>query len=198
MTQNEKIRICLVGPGGAGKTCLANRWIQGVFSDVRQQSVGVGFGNREYTTGGRTYNIQLCDAAGQTSGANTQLVDVVVRHADLLFLCFDPMNRESDSADLDYWAQALANCPVKRVVLVATKSDLRSRITGLGDGWPPEDELRTRYGAERLFHTSSKDNTGVTELFDGAIASHLRDPNRPCRGVQLVTGKQEDTSGCCK
>jgi small GTP-binding protein len=196
MAQNEKIKICLVGPAHAGKTCLANRWTKDEFTGVRQQTIGITLGQRSYTAGGRSYTIQLADAAGQTSGSNINIVDLAVRHADLLFLCFDPTSRESDSKSLDYWAQALANCPVKRVVLVATKSDLRT--SGLGDGWPSREELLKRYGAEELFDTSAKENIGINELFDWAITQHLRDPNKPSRGVQLVTGTQETKRGCCE
>ena len=63
-------KLMVVGDQAVGKSCLLRRYIQGTYSDVMRQTIGVDFAAKATVHNGSACTLQLWDIAGQERSRN--------------------------------------------------------------------------------------------------------------------------------
>jgi small GTP-binding protein len=162
-----KKKICMVGLYGVGKTSLVKRFVESIFDERYQTSVGVKIDRKDVTIGGRAVTLAIWDLAGEDELAEFRVSNV--RGASGYILVADGLRQASLEKAFDLQKRIEAVLGPLPFVLVLNKADLRQEweiqpgaITGLrDDGW---------YTLE----TSAKSGDGVEEMFL-ALAKNMLD-----------------------
>ncbi|KIN01284.1 hypothetical protein OIDMADRAFT_123931 [Oidiodendron maius Zn] len=170
-------KIVVVGDGGCGKTCLLISYSQGYFPEKYVPTV---FENYiTYPThqpSGKTLELALWDTAGQEE--YDRLRPLSYPETDLLFVCFAIDCPNSLENVMDKWyPEVLHFCPYTPLILVGLKSDLRTKRTcidllktqGLTPVTQEQGMAVARKMGARYMECSSKETTGVDEIFNAAI-----------------------------
>ncbi|KAI5863578.1 ras-domain-containing protein [Durotheca rogersii] len=170
-------KIVVVGDGGCGKTCLLISYSQGYFPEKYVPTV---FENYiTYPThqpSGKTVELALWDTAGQEE--YDRLRPLSYPETDLIFVCFAIDCPNSLDNVLDKWyPEVLHFCPYTPLILVGLKSDLRTKKTciemlktqGLTPVSADQGAAVARKMGAQYMECSSKEMTGVDEIFDQAI-----------------------------
>ncbi|CAJ2511313.1 Uu.00g069380.m01.CDS01 [Anthostomella pinea] len=179
-------KIVVVGDGGCGKTCLLISYSQGYFPEKYVPTV---FENYiTYPThqpSGKTVELALWDTAGQEE--YDRLRPLSYPETDLIFVCFAIDCPNSLDNVLDKWyPEVLHFCPYTPLILVGLKSDLRHKKTCVEmlktQGLTPVTadqgmSLAKKMGAQYM-ECSSKEMTGVDEIFDRAINTVVSNDRR--------------------
>ncbi|KAI2611165.1 ras-domain-containing protein [Hypoxylon fragiforme] len=179
-------KIVVVGDGGCGKTCLLISYSQGYFPEKYVPTV---FENYiTYPThqpSGKTVELALWDTAGQEE--YDRLRPLSYPETDLIFVCFAIDCPNSLDNVIDKWyPEVLHFCPYTPLVLVGLKSDLRHKKTCVEmlktQGLTPvtSDQgmaVAKKMGAQYM-ECSSKEMTGVDEIFDRAIQTVVANDRR--------------------
>ncbi|OTB01018.1 hypothetical protein M426DRAFT_64818 [Hypoxylon sp. CI-4A] len=179
-------KIVVVGDGGCGKTCLLISYSQGYFPEKYVPTV---FENYiTYPThqpSGKTVELALWDTAGQEE--YDRLRPLSYPETDLIFVCFAIDCPNSLDNVLDKWyPEVLHFCPYTPLILVGLKSDLRHKKTCIEmlktQGLTPVSTeqgmaVAKKMGAQYM-ECSSKEMTGVDEIFDRAIQTVVANDRR--------------------
>lgn len=151
-------KVCLLGAYGVGKTSLVKRYVESMFSEAYQTTVGVKIDKKQVHTGDRDVTLVLWDLAGEDAVAQVRLSHL--RGAAAYILVADGTRSDSLSVALALHEKARQTTGEVPYVLVVNKSDLAERweiqpaaLARLEeDGWP-------------LFRASAKTAAGVDEFF---------------------------------
>jgi len=181
MTKEEEyqyiFKVCLIGAGGVGKTCMVRRLCFDTFSLNTQLTVGIDFYiyDLPFIINGKDTNIRLSiwDFGGQERFQS--LFRYYINGANGIFLVFDLTQIES-LVNLDFWYDKLVelNLIDRPILLVGSKFDLieqednpfildESLISNLID----------RYAVKSYTRTSSKDNINIQNIFKEMVKEIL-------------------------
>ncbi|XXG97302.1 lariat debranching enzyme [Hypoxylon texense] len=179
-------KIVVVGDGGCGKTCLLISYSQGYFPEKYVPTVFenyITYPTHQPT--GKTVELALWDTAGQEE--YDRLRPLSYPETDLIFVCFAIDCPNSLDNVLDKWyPEVLHFCPYTPLILVGLKSDLRHKKTCIEmlktQGLTPVTSeqgmaVAKKMGAQYM-ECSSKEMTGVDEIFDRAINTVVANDRR--------------------
>lgn len=168
-------KVVIIGPVGAGKTCLFNRYCFNSFHSNTKKTIGMNFHSiklkiqfKERKEGSQeTFVINsIFDLAGQARFR--PLIKKFIDGVNGALLVFDSINFSSFK-DLDYWYnQLIENSQDSRFpkILVGSKSDLlsktpKNKIIG--------EDFITNFVKEKnldgFFRTSALENYNILEVF---------------------------------
>jgi len=119
-----KIKICILGKSGVGKTALFKRLIQKqnyIHNNSEPVTIGAELYNLVYKSDDKKYNLNIWDTAGQERYKS--LLPLYYRYADIIILMYDITEYKSWE-EIDYWREELENCNDIPIVLVGNKSDI--------------------------------------------------------------------------
>lgn len=158
------LKIVLLGKAYAGKTCLAQRYVNQIFTDTPyQNTIGAAFASTKCKVNGKTVVMNIWDTAG--SERYQSMSRIYYRGARAAILCIDLTDEESfDRAR--YWAGELEqNEPKCLIYLCGTKKDMidanpESRATPVKQIQSLCTDLRSTY-----YETSSITGENVNEVF---------------------------------
>ena len=68
----EKMKVCVVGASGVGKTSLVARYVNSVFSEDYLRTIGVKIDSRRVARGDRVVDLILWDLSGEDEFQNMQ------------------------------------------------------------------------------------------------------------------------------
>lgn len=88
-----KIKICLIGDAGSGKTSLIINWMYGTFDSHYKSTIGVGFLSRTISQANGSLRLQIWDTAGQSRFSS--LLPSYVRDSRIVVLVFSVTDRAS-------------------------------------------------------------------------------------------------------
>ncbi|KAI1403538.1 ras-domain-containing protein [Hypoxylon fuscum] len=196
-------KIVVVGDGGCGKTCLLISYSQGYFPEKYVPTV---FENYiTYPThqpSGKTVELALWDTAGQEE--YDRLRPLSYPETDLIFVCFAIDCPNSLDNVLDKWyPEVLHFCPYTPLILVGLKSDLRHKKTCIEmlktQGLTPVTSeqgmaVAKKMGAQYM-ECSSKEMTGVDEIFDRAIQTVVANDRRNLESAMAAAPTSTAGSG---
>ncbi len=159
-----KVKICLVGEGAVGKTCLIRRFIQDQFDDRYISTLGAKVSKKEIqvsgTNGGADIDMTIWDIMGE-KGFRELLKEAYFHGAQGVLAVCD-ITRKETLDDLDEWVAAVVkvtgNVPIE---FLANKADLKNEVK------VTEAEIREAaesYHAPYLY-TSAKTGQNVEEAF---------------------------------
>ncbi|EMF09589.1 ras-domain-containing protein [Sphaerulina musiva SO2202] len=205
-------KFVVVGDGGCGKTCLLISYSQGYFPEKYVPTVFENYITTvEHKHSGKGVELALWDTAGQEE--YDRLRPLSYPETDLLFVCFAIDCPNSLENVLDKWyPEVLHFCPTTPIILCGLKSDLRHKRTCIEllktQGLTPVTKEQGKTVAQKMgalyMECSSKEATGVQEIFDTAIdiavrgqdELHEQDTRLGSRGSQSMPARKKKRSKC--
>jgi small GTP-binding protein len=157
-----KILVC--GPASVGKTCLVHRYVDNVFIEDTQSTIGVDFSLKNIqidpsSSSSTSVILQLWDLAGEE--AFREILPYYVQGSHGVIFVFD-INSPSSLVDLQEWVDFVKPLllPKTPCALISTKHDLEEIID--------ENKVlnfRKKNDLSDYYATSSKTNLNVHETF---------------------------------
>jgi small GTP-binding protein len=162
--QRMKVKICLVGEGAVGKTCLIRRFIQDQFDDRYISTLGAKVSKKELkvdgANGGADVDMTIWDIMGE-KGFRELLKEAYFHGAQGVLAVCD-ITRKQTLDDLDDWVAAVlkvtGNVPI---TYLANKADLKDQMD------VTEADIRRAAESHRApyLYTSAKTGQNVEEAF---------------------------------
>uniref|UniRef100_A0A670ZRJ2 Ras-related protein Rab-4 n=1 Tax=Pseudonaja textilis TaxID=8673 RepID=A0A670ZRJ2_PSETE len=122
-TYDFLFKFLVIGSAGTGKSCLLHQFIESKFKQDSNHTIGVEFGSKVVTVGGKTVKLQIWDTAGQERFRS--VTRSYYRGAAGALLVYDITSRETYNA-LTNWltdARTLASLNIV-IILCGNKKDL--------------------------------------------------------------------------
>ena len=158
----ETLKIVLIGESAVGKTSLISQFIEQVFQDDQQSTIGGTFSTKIIKCGnGKILKLEIWDTAGQERYRS--VTKLFYKDANAALLVYDISNKYTFEELQNYWIDQVRDSAPKDIILaiVANKSDLIES--------EQVDEAMAREFAKdngALFAlTSAKTTAGVESLF---------------------------------
>mmetsp|Transcript_99635 Transcript_99635/g.179832 ORF Transcript_99635/g.179832 Transcript_99635/m.179832 type:complete len:216 (+) Transcript_99635:66-713(+) len=153
-------KFIIIGDAGAGKSCLLHQFIENKFKKGSSHTIGVEFGSKIISVGGRNIKLQIWDTAGQERYRS--VTRSYYRGAAGALIIYDITNRDSYSHLINWLADArtLARADIS-IITVGNKCDLKDKraVTFL-------EASRCAQENDILFlETSALTGEGVEEVF---------------------------------
>mmetsp|Transcript_123608 Transcript_123608/g.174215 ORF Transcript_123608/g.174215 Transcript_123608/m.174215 type:complete len:200 (-) Transcript_123608:12-611(-) len=193
----QSIKLVVVGDGAVGKTCLLISYTSNSFP---QEYVPTVFDNysANVMVDGKTVSLGLWDTAGQED--YDRLRPLSYPQTDVFLVCFSIVSPTSFQNVKTKWVPEVKHhCPDTKLILVATKLDLREdkeqverlKEKGLepitvGEG----ESLAKEIGAEAYKECSALTQRGLKHVFDEAIKAVI------CPAKSGGKGKKSGGGGC--
>ena len=162
-------KICLIGSGGVGKTCMARRLCFNTFSAQTQLTVGIDFYTYDIPVVAKgdevVVRLSIWDFGGQEQFKT--LFSYYINGANGIFLVFDLLDMES-LIKLDWWYDNLINFKVhtRPKTLVGTKYDL---VQGENKKFKVDkyiiEQFLQKHDERDFVKTSSKENKNILYCF---------------------------------
>ena len=178
MASMQSIKLVVVGDGAVGKTCLLISYTSNSFP---QEYVPTVFDNysANVMVDDRTISLGLWDTAGQED--YDRLRPLSYPQTDVFLICYSIISPTSFSNVKTKWVPEVKHhCPDTKLVLVATKLDLREdpeQIKRLKEkdlapvSQDQGEQLAKEIGAKKYCECSALTQKGLKEVFDEAIKS---------------------------
>ncbi|MBY9016258.1 MAG: GTP-binding protein [Candidatus Lokiarchaeota archaeon] len=160
-------KICLLGQGGVGKTCIARRLCFDTFDASTRLTIGIDFYTYDLpiiVDGNETFvRLSLWDFGGQEQFK--QMFSYYINGANGIFMVFSLFNLNSTLLGLDWWYEHLvkqnqSNTPK---LLIGCKSDLVKKTEKV-DALVIES-FRKKHNNVEYFKTSAKKNYNIRAIF---------------------------------
>ena len=100
MSKSTLLKVVLLGDGGVGKSALMTRYVKNNFEQKSFHTIGVEFLNKDISSFGNSYTLQIWDTAGQERFKS--LRTPFYRGADCCILTF-AVNDKQSFANIDFW-----------------------------------------------------------------------------------------------
>ncbi|OXU25601.1 hypothetical protein TSAR_013694 [Trichomalopsis sarcophagae] len=178
--ETARIKVVLVGDGAVGKTSLIVSYSTNGFPPEYEPTAFDNY-NVVVNVDGQPINIQLCDTAGQDDF--DPLRSLCYPETDVFLICYSIVSPASYHSVATKWiSEVQRHCPNTPVILVGTKSDLRSdvrlalQLARYGQApitTTQGHQLAHRIGASSYVETSALTQQDLKEAFDQAIVSAL-------------------------
>ena len=158
----QSLKIVLIGESGVGKTSIISQFIDQIFQDDQQSTIGGTFSTKTIKcSNGKTLKFEIWDTAGQEKYRS--VTKMFYKDADVAILVYDITNRFSFEELQKYWVQQVKDSSPKNIILaiIANKSDLiEQEQVDEGVARSYAEELNALFAV-----TSAKNNSGVDDLF---------------------------------
>ncbi|MFW9937466.1 MAG: Rab family GTPase [Candidatus Thorarchaeota archaeon] len=171
LQQEEKpayiFKLCLIGNGGVGKTCIARRLCFDTFDANTKLTIGIDFytydlpliidGNESFV------RLSIWDFGGQEQFK--KMFSYYIHGANGIFLVFSLFNLNNTLLGLDWWHDHLNKLEHQNTpkILVGCKKDLikdKAKVDKL-----VIENFRKKYDNIPYFETSSKENINIRDIF---------------------------------
>ncbi|OGS48132.1 MAG: hypothetical protein A3K68_02885 [Euryarchaeota archaeon RBG_16_68_13] len=159
-----KVKVCLVGEGAVGKTCLIRRFVHDQFDDRYISTLGAKVSKKEILTKGSSGEIEVDMTIWDIMGEKgfRELLKEAYFHGAQGVLAVCDVTRAETVTELEDWIAAVVkvtgNIPVE---ILANKIDLKDEIAVTEDDIK---KLASKHGAPFLF-TSAKTGENVETAF---------------------------------
>jgi small GTP-binding protein len=174
MTAGERFvyKIVLAGPSGVGKTCLCNRFVDGIFTARTKRTLGVDFALKNVALSAddpdnpspfeRQITLQLWDFAGEERFRS--VLPLYISGTQCVLLSFDLTRPETLDA-LEDWLEVLGRYLDEGtpILLIGMKRDLEEKVSG-----DAIKSFQSKHNIPNFLETSSATGLGVEEAFQKA------------------------------
>jgi small GTP-binding protein len=168
----EKLKICMIGATGVGKTSLVTRFVSSIFSERYQTTIGVRIQARRMQRDDRIVDLILWDLSGEDEFQHVQLS--YLRGAAGYLLVADGTRRETVDTAATLRARAHHAIGHRPFVVVLNKTDL---VVSWEIG--ANDLQALEHRGWSLVRTSAKTGDGVEEAFNRLVDAILERGGRP-------------------
>ena len=203
MDYDKTCQFLLLGDMAVGKTCLINRYTNGVFKEEYTSTVGIDFYTKPEEINNKTVQVKIWDTVGQERFR--ALTPSFLRNAEGVVIVFDVTSQESFD-NVKGWINSVKSNigeNVIPIIIVGNKIDMENmREISKEDGNKIASENGYKY-----FETSAKTGKGVDEAFKEIVNQILdiQDKNddekvdeRPSVKIHKDNNKDnQKKKGCC-
>ncbi|MHA2289717.1 MAG: Rab family GTPase [Promethearchaeota archaeon] len=160
-------KICLLGQGGVGKTCIARRLCFDTFDANTRLTIGIDFYTYDLpilVDGKETFiRLSLWDFGGQEQFK--QMFSYYIHGANGIFMVFSLFNLNSTLLGLEWWYEHLfkQNQSKTPKLLIGCKNDLVKNLKKVDE--LVIERFRSQHDNVEYFKTSAKKNYNVKEIF---------------------------------
>ena len=181
----KSVKMVVIGDGAVGKTSLLITHTQGIFPTDYVPTIFDNYSTQvsaNYDGTSRSVNLNLWDTAGQEE--YDTLRPLAYPGTDVFIIVFAVDNPDSfESAEKKWIHEAMHHCPGRPVILVGSKTDLRSnedtirRLAAKGQHPVTYKEgtvLAKKIGARDYIECSAKEVNNLKAVFDGAVLECFR------------------------
>jgi small GTP-binding protein len=160
-------KICLLGQGGVGKTCIARRLCFDTFDVNTRLTIGIDFYTYDLPAvvdGNETYiRLSIWDFGGQEQFK--QMFSYYIHGANGIFMVFSLFNLNNTLLGLEWWYERLLKQNQSKTpkILVGCKSDLVKKLEKVDE--LVIESFRKKHDKVEFFKTSAKKNYNVREIF---------------------------------
>ena len=151
-------KVCMLGAAGVGKTSLVRRFVESIFSERYQATVGVKIDRKALPLGADTLNLMLWDLQGEAEHQATRLE--YLRGSAGYLVVADATRPETLAVARDLARRAGELLPAAPWLLVLNKMDLAAQLAV-----PPEEREQLRADGWTVVETSAATGAGVDETF---------------------------------
>ena len=203
MDYDKTCQILLLGDTQVGKTCLINRYTNGVFKEEYTSTVGIDFYTKPEEINNKTVQVKIWDTVGQERFR--ALTPSFLRNAEGVVIVFDVTSQDSFD-NVKGWINSIKSNLGEKIIpiiIVGNKIDMENmREISKEDGNKTASENGFKY-----FETSAKTGKGVDEAFKEIVNQILdiQDKNddekvdeRPSVKIHKDNNKDnQKKKGCC-
>ena len=191
-------KIVIIGNSGVGKTCIVNAFVNDVFYDTYQPTVGASYLVKEIEYDGNKYKLNIWDTAGQEKYQS--MTPIYFHNAKICLLVFSLTDQDSYDS-IDKWSEIVTSYPDSdiKIILLGNKYDLENeRVVTLEQCISKAQSLNVKY-----IEVSAKTRYGIDELTNelGEIVSNMahEEIKKEVTPVNLNDNNQKtNKKGCCK
>ncbi|MFX0060356.1 MAG: Rab family GTPase [Candidatus Heimdallarchaeota archaeon] len=183
LQQEEKpayiFKLCLIGNGGVGKTCIARRLCFDTFDANTKLTIGIDFYTYDLpiiVEGKETFvRLSIWDFGGQEQFK--KMFSYYIHGANGIFLVFSLFNLNNTLLGLDWWHDHLKKLDHQNTpkLLVGCKSDLIKDPTKVNE--LVIENFRKKHENITYYKTSSKENLNIRNIFTEMTKTILDDNN---------------------
>jgi small GTP-binding protein len=155
MSEDETIKILIVGDLSTGKSALVNRFMSNVYTEEHFATVGIRYKSKFILREQQQYSLQIWDSSG-----NKNAIQFVKNYYQLVngFLYVYDVGNYRSFQDLTYWLQ-LMNDDLPRVLVGCKNDSLKKEVpTELAAQFAKENHME-------FVETSALEGTMVNEAF---------------------------------
>ncbi|KAL6122804.1 Rhoa [Nucleospora cyclopteri] len=195
MSDQDNVKIVVVGDGACGKTCFLEVFKSDKFPEEYVPTVVDNFVKNVKIDENTEVTLALWDTAGQEDYDTIRPLSY--RGTDLIFLCYTVENKKNLENITSKWLVEIKNyCPEAPFYLVALKKDLRDEAVEQEVSYEIEEEfVTTKEGKEmaakikamHFFECSALARENVDEIFISAAKDTLKTKKT----------QSQTRSGCC-
>jgi small GTP-binding protein len=162
-----QLKVCMVGSFAVGKTSLVRQYVETIFSDKYQTTVGVKVDRKDVLVGTSAVRLMIWDLAGED--AFSRLQTTFLRGAAGYLLVADGTRAHTLDVSLGLQRQIESSVGPMPFALVVNKQDLEKE-------WEIEPERLERLENDGMpvFRSSAKDRSGVDAIFTYLAAVNLQ------------------------
>merc|ERR1711971_1159619 len=168
-----KYKICVLGGGGVGKSCLTFRLINDQFLSKYDPTIEDSYMKEGFNVDGEEYTVEILDTAGQDTCIRR---DVYYKdyHGFVLVYSVDQKSSLDDVREKFASHISSRGCTLKEsppVIVVGNKCDLEGaqRVVTKEEGQALAAELGQNEGLVSFAESSAKSNINVYEVFADVI-----------------------------
>lgn len=160
-------KICLLGQGGVGKTCIARRLCFDTFDANTRLTIGIDFYTYDIplvVDGDKTYvRLSIWDFGGQEQFK--KMFSYYINGANGIFMVFSLFNLNNTLLGLNWWYEHLIKQKQEKTpkLLIGSKSDLAGSLEKVEE--LVIENFRKKHKKVLLFKTSAKDDVNIKEIF---------------------------------
>jgi len=160
-------KICLLGQGGTGKTCLARRLCLDTFDANTRLTIGIDFYTYDLpilVDGKESFiRLSLWDFGGQEQFK--QMFSYYIHGAMGIFMVFSLFNLNNTLLGLEWWYEHLfkQNQSETPKLLIGCKNDLAKKLENVDE--LVIESFRKKHDKVEFFKSSAKENYNVREIF---------------------------------
>ncbi|XP_065884766.1 ras-related protein Rab-43-like [Dysidea avara] len=184
-------KIILVGDAGVGKTCIVQRFKNGIFIERQANTIGVDFTLKTIMVDGKKIKLQIWDTAGQERFRT--ITQSYYRSTHGVIIGYDITKRESFT-NVTRWLSDVKKFSGEDVmiILIGTKLDLvRSDIHLREVDVTEVKQFVKNYQVLDVLETSSKEDTNIDTVFQ-RLARALKSKHER-KGLAMNSRHDEDT-----
>ena len=176
MNYDKTCQILIIGDSLVGKTCLIQRYANGIFKEDYITTVGLDFHTKQEMINNLTVSIKLWDTAGQERFK--ALTPSFFRNAEGVVLAYDVTNSESFD-NLKFWINSIKTNLFEKnifipIIIIGNKIDLE-------DMRDISKDIANKFAKEnnfKYFETSAKTGEGVDEAFRDLVNQILANSDK--------------------
>ena len=203
MNYDKTCQILLIGDSLVGKTCLIQRYANGIFKEDYISTVGLDYYTKQEMINNLNVSVKLWDTAGQERFK--ALTPSFFRNAEGVVIAYDVTNSESFD-NLKFWISSIKTNLFEKnifipIIIIGNKIDLedmRDISKDVASAFAKENNFK-------YFETSAKTGEGVDEAFRDLVNQILAnsDKNEEAtierKSVKIEEKKTEKQKkkGCC-